>query len=600
MIDPRIHSSRARTLPMLFISLWCLLGAAPGSAQPASNIVLIVVDDAALMDFGAYGGEAQTPNIDALAQRGALFTQYRTSPLCAPSRAMLLTGLNNHQTGVASIPEILPRDHKGQPGYLMQLAPGVETIADRLSERGYRTLMSGKWHLGGEFSTLPNAHGFDQSFALAASGADNWEQRSYMPYYADAPWFENGHPASLPEDFYSSRFIVDKMIDYIGNTPQEQAPFFALVAFQAIHIPVQAPAEFVARYQGVYDQGWDALRLERWRRAQALGLIPEGAPLGDMHPSLQRWETLSADEQRTASTRMAVNAAMLDAMDHHIGRLLQHLRSKGVLENTVIIVTSDNGPEGSDPTDVASFKAWAALTGYNLNDQETPGERSSYGFIGPEWASAAASPFSLFKFYTTEGGIRVPLLISGPDIAENARFQQRVMLTDIAPTVFELTGAGALHPPEGAITGRSLVPLLRGQVDSVYAPDEPIVIEITGNIAVLKGDFKLVRTLRPLGDGSWRLFDLARDPGETRDLYTELPAVAAELLADYEHYSLTQGVLPVGNDFNPWQQITINATLAILSRNAPAFSAIAVLIVLLIYTGMRKRRRAGAVPGKRS
>ncbi|HEY7775600.1 MAG TPA: sulfatase/phosphatase domain-containing protein, partial [Kineobactrum sp.] len=200
---------------------------------------------------------------------------------------------------------------------------------------------------------------------------------------------------------------------------------------------------------------------------------------------------------------------------------------------------------------------------------------------------------------TTEGGIRVPLVISGPGIPVNTRFEQRVMLTDITPTVFELTGSGALRPPEGAITGRSLVPLLRGQVDSLYAADEPIVIEITGNIAVLKGDFKLVRTLHPLGDGSWRLFDLAQDPGETRDLYTELPAVASELLADYEHYALTQGVLPVGNDFNPWQQITINATLAILSRNAVVFSAIALVIVLLIYALIRKRRRAIAATDKR-
>nr|WP_277621765.1 sulfatase-like hydrolase/transferase [Kineobactrum sediminis] len=473
----------------------------------------------------------------------------------------------------------------------MQLAPGVETVADRLGERGYRTLMSGKWHLGDEFTTLPNAHGFDQSFALAASGADNWEQRTYMPYYADAPWFENGQPASLPEDFYSSRFIVDKMIDYIGNSPQEQTPFFALVAFQAIHIPVQAPAEFVARYKGVYDRGWDALRLERWRKAQTLGLIPEGAPLGNMHPSLRRWETLSANEQRTASTRMEVNAAMLDAMDHHIGRLLQHLQSEGVLDQTIIILTSDNGPEGSDPTDQLSFRAWAALTGYDLDDQDTPGERSSYGFIGPEWASAAASPFSLFKFYTTEGGIRVPLVISGPGIPENARFEQRTMLTDITPTILELTGTGALRPPADAITGHSLVPLLRGQVDSVYRTDEPIIMEITGNIAVLKGDYKLIRTLRPLGDGSWRLFDLAQDPGETRNLYTELPAVAAELSADYDHYALTQGVLPVGDDFNPWQQIYINSTLAIVSRNALAFTAVALVILLLLYGFIRNRSR---------
>ncbi|MEM1147450.1 MAG: sulfatase-like hydrolase/transferase, partial [Pseudomonadota bacterium] len=211
-----------------FVALCLWFGLHTAHAQPSEppNVVIILIDDAALMDLGAYGGEARTPHIDALAATGAMFTQYRTSPLCSPTRAMLLTGIDNHRTGVATIPEVLPKEHKGQPGYSMALEPGVLTLADRLRTMGYRTLMSGKWHLGETADEMPNQHGFDRSFALAASGADNWQDKSYMPYYADAPWWEDGEEVALPEDFYSSEFIVDKMIEYLGETDASK-PFFA-------------------------------------------------------------------------------------------------------------------------------------------------------------------------------------------------------------------------------------------------------------------------------------------------------------------------------------------------------------------------------------
>ena len=227
----------ALLLPLLALAM--LVGASP-PADKRPNVVIILADDAALMDFGAYGGEARTPNIDALAGRGALFTQYRASPLCSPSRAMLLTGMDAHLTGFATIPEVLPSEQKGKPGYTMALAKGVLTLADRLRAAGYRTIMSGKWHLGEAPGEMPQAHGFDRSFALAASGADNWDDRPYMPYYKDAPWFEDGAEASVPEDFYSSRFIVDTAIRYLDATDGDK-PFFAYIPFQAVHIPVQAP-----------------------------------------------------------------------------------------------------------------------------------------------------------------------------------------------------------------------------------------------------------------------------------------------------------------------------------------------------------------------
>jgi arylsulfatase/uncharacterized sulfatase len=180
-----------------------------------SNVLLIVVDDAGYMDFGGYGGEASTPHLDRLGDAGIRFSNYHSSPLCAPSRAMLLTGLDSHLTGVATIPEVVTWEQRNHPGYRMRLADGVETAAARLSRSGYRTYMTGKWHLGSGPSDLPDDHGFDRSFALDASGADNWEQKSYMPYYETAPWFEDGEPAQLPGDFYSSKFLVDRMIDYL-------------------------------------------------------------------------------------------------------------------------------------------------------------------------------------------------------------------------------------------------------------------------------------------------------------------------------------------------------------------------------------------------
>jgi arylsulfatase A-like enzyme len=263
-----------------FLALLAMAFASPAMAQEARpNIVLILVDDAALMDFGVYGGEAHTPNIDALAARGALFTQHRTTPFCAPSRAMLLTGMDHHTAGLGTIREVLPKEHRGQPGYTMALEPGVITLAERLKAGGYRTYMTGKWHLGHEDGQLPIDHGFDRSFLVDASGADNWEDQPYLPYYRTAPWFKDRKPATLPEDFYSSTFLVDQMIDYLEADAGSADPFLAYVAFLAIHIPVQAPREYTDRYVETYAAGWQAIREARWQRAQEIGLVGQGAPL---------------------------------------------------------------------------------------------------------------------------------------------------------------------------------------------------------------------------------------------------------------------------------------------------------------------------------
>ena len=570
--------------------------AASNATPSRPNIVVILADDAALMDFGPYGGEASTPNIDMLAARGAMFTQYRASPLCSPSRAMLLTGMDNHLTGVATIPEVLPKEQRDKPGYSMALEPGVLTIADRLRAVGYRTSMVGKWHMGETPDEMPQNHGFDYSFALAASGADNWEDKTYTPYYAEAPWFENGEKASLPEDFYSSRFIVDKTIKFIEDTASNTGadkPFFAYLPFQAIHIPVQAPKELVDRYKGRYDAGWEALREERHKRAQEMGLVAEGTPLADLPPGYRRWNDLTAEDQALYAGRMEINAAMLEAMDFHIGRLIDYLKKTGEYENTIFVVTSDNGPEPSRGDNNGWLAFFMFLYGYDVGP-ENMGGRGHWGFIGPEWAVAAASPGAWYKFYATEGGIRVPLIFAGPGL-EPARIDSPAMTPDIVPTLLEWVDA-IDAPVEGKeMTGRSLMPVLTGEAESVYAKDDVRAVEVSGNSALYKGDYKITRSVPPVGDGVWRLFNLAVDPGETTDLAESEPEVLADLLGEFDTYSQRVGVLEMPEGYSSAQTMVDNTAKRLLEFFPwLPFAIISVplaILALLGFAGWRFFRR---------
>ncbi len=574
-----------------FLCQWSAL--AQTDEQP--NIVVILIDDAALMDLGVYGGEARTPNIDALAARGAMFLQYRTSPLCSPTRAMLLTGIDNHRTGVATIPEVLPPEHKGQPGYTMALEPGVLTLADRLGAAGYRTLMSGKWHLGETADEMPDKHGFQRSFSLAASGADNWQDKSYLPYYHDAPWWEDGEETSLPEDFYSSEFIVDKMITYLEETDASK-PFFAYLPFQAIHIPVQAPREFIDNYDGVYDEGWHVLRQKRYERAQELGLFPQGAPLGAMPEHSRDWDSLTPEERELYSAMMEVNAAMLEAMDFHIGRFIEHLKAEGQYERSIFVVASDNGPEFNRGDDDWRLTLWRQLNGYHI-DPERAGQVGSWGFIGPEWANAAASPGGLFKFYATEGGIRSPLIVAGPGIAPS-QIASPAMVTDIAPTLLDWVNAPDAPDDSVEMTGRSLLPVIRGEVDSVYAPDDIRAIEVSGNTALYKGDYKITRSMPPVGDGAWRLFNMVTDPGETMDIREEAPDVFADLLASYETYARDVGVLEMPEGYHSLEQVLENTQKRMRARYGWILILAGIAFIALLYglyRGLRwvwTRRRA--------
>ncbi|MFM8820477.1 MAG: arylsulfatase [Phenylobacterium sp.] len=595
----------ARTPPRWRLGLWAgaaagvlsLLGAEGASAAPPlkapersrPNIVVILFDDLALMDLGAYGGEARTPNIDRLARQGAMFTGYHTSPLCTPSRAMLLTGLDNHRAGAATIEEILPPSQRGRPGYRLRIEPGVLTIAERLRDEGYRTLMAGKWHLGHGPGDLPDGQGFDRSLALDASGADNWAAKPYMPYYTEAPWYEDGRPARLPKAFYSSDMLVDRMIRYIDEAPAGGQPYFAYLAFQAVHIPVQAPARFADGYRGRFDGGWAALRSDRTKRARDLGLLPGDAPVDDFSPDARAWSRLDEADRRIAARSMEVYAGMIEAADAAVGRLVRNIEARGELDNTVFVITSDNGPEPTDPVHQRGMNLWMWTHGYawRLNGLGGPG---SLNFIGREWAEALAAPGRRYKFYASEGGIRAPLIVSGPGVTPGSRIAGLTYVTDVAPTLAAF--AGTRPTPEApAMDGRNLRDQLAASGTPVRGPDEALGLEVSGNSALFRGDYKIVRDMPPLGDGRWRLYDLSRDPGETRDLSGAQPVRFQAMLKDYATYEGRVGVAPLPPGYTSQKQLNANA----LARQVPFLAAAAGAISLLLggvgFLAWRRLRR---------
>ena len=520
------------------------------AARP--NIVVLVADDWGFSDIGALGSEIATPHLDSLAKRGVTFTNFHVAATCSPTRASLLTGADHHRVGVGNMPESMPPAHEGKPGYEGVLSDQAVTLATLLKDQGYHTYITGKWHLGKTPEKLPQRRGFERSFIQADSGSDNWENRTYMLLYDKAYWFEDGKEASLPKDFYSSQFFVDKAIDYI-KTGSVDKPFFTYIGLQANHIPTQAPQEFVDAYRGKYDAGWDALRKARHESAVRLGLFPAGATMAQMQRGMD-WSKLNAEQRSLQSRRMEVYAGMAAAADFHIGRLISHLKKTGQFDNTVFVFLSDNGPDPADPFDIAASNLWVRAN--YVTEGPSLGQKGSFSANGPRWASAAAAPWSGFKYFASEGGLRVPLIISGAAGARSDRFSGALTtVKDVVPTVLELAGIPAhggsyQGKPVVSIDGRSMVPLLQDTAARIYQADEPVGYELAGSAALFKGNYKLVRNIAPVGDGSWQLYDMVRDPGETQDLSQAMPALFQTLQADYADYAKNNNVLPIPEGFD--------------------------------------------------
>ncbi len=524
---------------------------APSNAEKKRpNFLIVVADDLGWSDVGAFGGEIRTPNIDGLAARGVQMTNFYVAPTCSPTRAMLMTGVDNHAAGLGTMAEARAPDQTNR-NYAGQLHDGVVTMAEALKGQGYQTMMAGKWHLAVDRSQYPNNRGFDKSFALLAGGGSHFADRTtlYPVEHGHLRYVEDGAlVGELPDDFYSSISYVDKLLDYLDDWDTDE-PFLAYLAFTAPHDPLHVPDEWLDRYDGAYDLGPAAIRQQRAERIRAKGLFPENAALWQM-PNFPEslplhaapWETRSEEQRETDTRSMEIYASMVELMDQQLGRVLTYLEDAGELENTYVVFFSDNGASAGAPLMYpGNNKEWL-----NANwdvSIENAGKPGSFPVMGREWANVSNTPWRLHKGSVAEGGIRSPLVVAGPSLSP-AQIDALAHVTDITPTLYDLSGvdpaADVLFDSKLAPQGMSLLPALRGEEPQVR---RSFATELFSGRAVREGDWKISYLPKSGGD-EWQLFDMSVDPGETNDLASGHPEVVSRLVAAYEDYAAMNSVLP--------------------------------------------------------
>ena len=517
------------------------ISAAKSPKPERPNIILIMSDDMGFSDLGCYGGEIKTPNLDKLAQKGVRFTQFYNTARCCPTRASLLTGLYPHQTGIGHMTNSSenPTDNDlGLPGYRGFLNTNSVTIAEVLKQAGYTTLMTGKWHLGmNGKQQWPLQRGFDKYYGIL-DGACNY----FQPKYPRGITLNNDTISIKDPNYYTTDAFTNNAIDFIQEAKVKDAnkPFFLYLAYNAPHWPLQAPKEDIDKYRGKYMKGWQALRLEKYKRMIAMGLIDSTWQLSQQDS--KDWDSLSEEKKREMDLRRSIYAAQVDRMDQNIGRLVAFLETNKLIDNTVLIFIDDNGA-------CAEGAMWGGGPASQLETKE--GYFLSYG---QAWANASNTPFRQYKHWIHEGGISSPCIVHWPagiPVQSNGEFIRQVgFLPDIMATFVELSKAKyptefngqKIHPLEG----KSLVPLFNGLDRPVHT--DPIFWEHEGNKAVRLGKYKLVLAWDVQNPEHWELYDMEKDRTEMHDLANQMPEKASEMKkmwADWAARSMVEPWLKV-------------------------------------------------------
>jgi arylsulfatase A-like enzyme len=510
------------------------------------NILLIVADDLGYTDLGCFGGNIKTPNIDLLAKQGLQFTNFHTAPLCAPTRAMLLSGNDNHVAGMGSMFPVKGTPREGKVGYEHHLTDRIVTVAQLLKDGGYQTFMAGKWHLGQEDAYIPFAKGFEKSFALLNGGANHFNNNQIL--VNEPPQYRLDSQVILfPEGKFSTDVYTEKMIEFIKNG-QKDKPFFAYLTYTAPHWPLQAPADYIDKYKGKYDIGYDSLRVIRFNRQKAMGIIPSNAKLPPRTDGIKPWTELSTEEKKIESRKMELYAAMVDNLDVHVGQVIGYLKESNQLDNTIIVFMSDNGAAAEDfysmPAGFGPF-----LREHYINSFENMGKPSSFVSYGPQWAQAGAAPFKLFKGNSTEGGIVTPLIISGKYVERKPGLQNAfINVMDIAPTFLELAG---IKYPElynnkkiVPMLGESFLSFIRGKTNVVHDGNYVYGLEHDGECLLIKGNWKITNISDPFDEAAFALYNLTEDLGETKDLSKSNPEKFKEMMKEWEIFKKKTGVIP--------------------------------------------------------
>ncbi len=524
------------------------------AAEARPNLLLIVADDLGYSDLGCFGGEIRTPNIDALASRGMRGTNFYVAPSCSPTRSMMLSGTDHHVAGIGNMAEWTGPTQKGKPGYEGHLNDRVVTLATVLRDGGYRTCMAGKWHLGEKPEHWPAARGFEREFSLLQGACSHWgDMMGLLPSEPKVTYTRNGELVKeLPSDYYSSKGLTDFIIDGVQESGKDGKPFFAYLAFQAPHGPLAIPEAWKDKYRGQYDKGYDVIRQERLERQKKLGIVGQGVETFPRLPHLHAWNALTDEQRKLAARKMEVYAAMIEYMDDQIGRLISHLKESGQYDDTLIVFLSDNGAAGEDMSDLIAKLSPAAQGWFSKtfdNRLENIGRPGSCVEYGPAWAQVSSVPLRLYKGIEADGGIRAPLIVSGPGVRLSGDINASVLhVMDILPTFLE--SAGVKHPSEEAGSkvarpkGKSMWPLLAGDEESTRTDAVWIGGELFGNRMIRQGDWKLLYLLPSVGGkGDWELFNLKQDPAEMKDLSAEEPEKRAAMIRLWDEYVTENGVI---------------------------------------------------------
>jgi arylsulfatase A-like enzyme len=530
----------------------------PHPGESAPNVVFVLLDDAGFAQFGCYGSDIDTPHIDALAAGGLQFTNFHVTPLCSPTRASLLTGRSQHAVGMRGLSNF----RTGFPNMLGHISNHAATVAEVLRGEGYITFCLGKWHLApmeqcssaGPFDQWPLARGFDRFYGFLDGETDQFHPELVCDNHSiDAP--------GGPEDGYHlSEDLVDQALQMIHDAVavRPDRPFFTYLAFGATHAPHQAPARYLDKYRGRYDEGWDVIR-ERWYQRQlALGVIPEGTRLAPRNPGVEPWNDLPDNQQRLACRLQEAFAAFLDHTDDQIGRLVDGLATLGQLDNTIIVVLTDNGAsqEGGPfgvMHEMKFFNGILELPDEAVQRIDEIGGPHSHTNYPWGWAQCGNAPFKWYKQNTHEGGVHVPMIVhwpagTGTDIGSQR--EQFVNVADIVPTVYEILGIRAPTTYRGIdqlpITGHSFAHVLR----DAHAPSRNTVqyFEMFGSRALVVDGWKAVCKHIPGADfdtESWELYDLDTDRSECVDLAEEQPERLAAMIEQWWIEAERNGVLPL-------------------------------------------------------
>ena len=508
---------------------------ASGTAVQAKrpNVIVILVDDMGFSDIGPYGSEIPTPNLDAMASNGIRFTQFYNSARCSPSRASLLTGLYPHEAGVGGLDNVV---RPGLGGFQGRIADRAVTIAEVLKPAGYFTGMAGKWHVGAQHGTPPQSVGFDRSmFQKGGTYFPGQPGPGRKTVTIDGRQVPLDSPEVGKGEWYASDMLVDWTVRFVDEAQAEEKPFFLYLPFTAVHFPVMAPADEIAKFKGKYMAGWEQLRRDRFERQKKMGLIAADATLPDVLPEAYDWNKVPAADKERFDTIMAVYAAAISRMDKAIGTLVADLKARGELDNTLILFMSDNGGNAeSGPDGRTGAAPW--------------GGKDSNVWVGLNWATLQNTPFRYFKHYAEEGGIATPMIAYWPagidPKVRGTMVREPGHLVDVMPTLAELAGARYPARFDGhdirPMSGRSFAGAFGGEA---LTRSVPIFWEHEGNKAVRDGKWKLVAQF----DASWQLYDMSADRTETRDLAAVHPEIASRMAKQWDDWAAASFVDPWPN-----------------------------------------------------